>query len=463
MATVIPYKFYKYQVNGKTYFEALPSYNTPDGYSEASPQEVQSEIQKYQNKNDSWSQNYINTLQKGLQNVQSGSSPYIVDAQGRFMTQKELDAENDLQSKIDAGEYVGNPQTGYVPKGTLSPEESNSAFQASQQQSGSNANQTMGGSQYSGYPTTNLTPGMSGDQVKQLQQFLINNGYDIPAGATGYYGEQTKAAVSKFQTDKGVDVAGNPGYWGPRTIGYLNQSQPAQPGQPGQPGQQPDTPPKYDTRNKEMNDMLDILNKRIDELSAAGKVVNPNIELTPMEVQKFLDQATTEIDPYYASLLGSIKDDLTKDLQLLQKEYDIQKKGAETGFKESLASTRESLAGRGLAFSGVRGQEEQSMADTQQRQLDLSALGMERGLGGSYRNLESQIGTSNLPSIPQFNASTVSTEGAGSFGTGRQLNFSPTGNIYGTIPAQRTTDIQRRKLELETTARQNRVLDLYNT
>ena len=84
MPTKIPYKFYKYQVNGVIYYGVLPSYNKPAGYTEATPQEVQAEIQKYQSKSDSWSRDYLNALQTGLNNVQSGSSPYIVDDQGRF-------------------------------------------------------------------------------------------------------------------------------------------------------------------------------------------------------------------------------------------------------------------------------------------------------------------------------------------------------------------------------------------
>lgn len=71
------------------------------------------------------------------------------------------------------------------------------------------------------YPTTALQPGQSGAAVKQLQEWLIQNGYAIPAGATGYYGDQTKTAVAKLQADKGVDTAGYPGYWGPRTTSAL--------------------------------------------------------------------------------------------------------------------------------------------------------------------------------------------------------------------------------------------------
>ena len=74
------------------------------------------------------------------------------------------------------------------------------------------------------YPTIALQPGQSGAEVKKLQEYLISQGFSIPAGATGYYGEQTKAAVSQLQQKLGVDVAGNPGYWGPKTLSVLSQA-----------------------------------------------------------------------------------------------------------------------------------------------------------------------------------------------------------------------------------------------
>lgn len=67
-------------------------------------------------------------------------------------------------------------------------------------------------------PTTPLQPGMSGNAVTQLQQWLISQGYNIPDGPTGYYGDQTKAAVLAFQNAKGVNNTSGPGFWGLKTI-----------------------------------------------------------------------------------------------------------------------------------------------------------------------------------------------------------------------------------------------------
>ena len=48
-----------------------------------------------------------------------------------------------------------------------------------------------------------LSPGTASRDVYLMQQALIAQGYAIPAGATGYYGSRTTAAVKKFQRAQG--------------------------------------------------------------------------------------------------------------------------------------------------------------------------------------------------------------------------------------------------------------------
>ena len=59
-----------------------------------------------------------------------------------------------------------------------------------------------------------------GDDVKALQQYLIDNGYQIRSGATGYFGEITREALQKFQSDKGISPAS--GYFGAKTHTFIN-------------------------------------------------------------------------------------------------------------------------------------------------------------------------------------------------------------------------------------------------
>lgn len=67
---------------------------------------------------------------------------------------------------------------------------------------------------------TNLTIGSRGTDVTALQTWLISEGYQIPAGATGYFGGQTKAALAAYQTNKSISPA--VGYFGPLTRAAVN-------------------------------------------------------------------------------------------------------------------------------------------------------------------------------------------------------------------------------------------------
>ena len=57
-----------------------------------------------------------------------------------------------------------------------------------------------------------LTIGVTGTDVTCLQSYLIAHGFSIPAGATGYFGTQTRAAVSSWQAANGVSPTA--GYFG---------------------------------------------------------------------------------------------------------------------------------------------------------------------------------------------------------------------------------------------------------
>lgn len=66
---------------------------------------------------------------------------------------------------------------------------------------------------------SNLSYGSSGDEVRKMQQALINAGYDVGStGADGKYGANTLAAVKKYQQDNGLAVDGIAGN---NTLGKL--------------------------------------------------------------------------------------------------------------------------------------------------------------------------------------------------------------------------------------------------
>jgi peptidoglycan hydrolase-like protein with peptidoglycan-binding domain len=64
-----------------------------------------------------------------------------------------------------------------------------------------------------------LTMGSTGANVTALQNYLISSGESIPAGATGFFGSQTKAALASWQSKNGVSPA--VGYYGPITAAAM--------------------------------------------------------------------------------------------------------------------------------------------------------------------------------------------------------------------------------------------------
>jgi peptidoglycan hydrolase-like protein with peptidoglycan-binding domain len=65
-----------------------------------------------------------------------------------------------------------------------------------------------------------LTIGSTGADVTALQNWLISKGFAIAAGATGYFGAQSQAALAKYQAANGISPAA--GYFGPITRAKVN-------------------------------------------------------------------------------------------------------------------------------------------------------------------------------------------------------------------------------------------------
>lgn len=63
--------------------------------------------------------------------------------------------------------------------------------------------------------------GASGSHIVALQKALIARGFAIPAGATGYFGSQTRSAVAAFQRAQGWRGSGADGIPGSQTLARL--------------------------------------------------------------------------------------------------------------------------------------------------------------------------------------------------------------------------------------------------
>ena len=81
---------------------------------------------------------------------------------------------------------------------------------------------TVTGAQAQAMFNTDLTMGSKNSDVSSLQAVLISNGYSIPAGATGYFGAQTRSALAAWQSATGISPA--VGYFGPISRAALNRA-----------------------------------------------------------------------------------------------------------------------------------------------------------------------------------------------------------------------------------------------
>ena len=78
-------------------------------------------------------------------------------------------------------------------------------------------------------PSRSLSRGSDGQDVRDLQERLIQGGYLATSSATGYFGTLTEDAVKQWQADHNVIATGTPattgyGAVGPKTLGELERS-----------------------------------------------------------------------------------------------------------------------------------------------------------------------------------------------------------------------------------------------
>lgn len=303
--------------------------------------------------------------------------------------------------------------------------------------------------QYGGVVPTGGTTGGGITRDLGKEQAWVNNFFQTKGRAPtpdevnqGVYGTPNP----NFNTAQGVPAAGGNAPAGGAPIGG---GLPGQSGVPGQTGGQPSTGiPQLDA-------YLAELQKMVNKLTADGTRINPNIELTPAEVQKFLDEANTKIDPYYQNLYSVISEDVKRNLSDLQKSYDLQKQNIGAEFKQVLDTSRESRAGSGTFFSGGRGLQEQQLQQATDRNLQSAANQAASSAGSLLRGTEEKIGTTRtlnlgIPGINQYKSSTDT----GNLSTDRGLDFFSPLNVTGSLEYQKRDQAaqlaqQQQQLEIQ--------------
>lgn len=146
----------------------------------------------------------------------TSTTPYTYEDESKNTSENKIDNSTSINSSSPTPEYLESLKN-------LPEEQKKEELKKLMERVNINTSTNTNNTSKSTAPviSRNLTPGTSGDDVKQLQEWLISQGYSIPAGATGYYGEQTKSAITEWQKANNIDAQGNYGYFGPISRNYI--------------------------------------------------------------------------------------------------------------------------------------------------------------------------------------------------------------------------------------------------
>lgn len=283
--------------------------------------------------------------------------------------------------------------------------------------------------------------GINADFVKPGQTVSMAQAKTGSTGAT-----QVMAGVNGYYT---VDAGGNRIQDFPVVNGDYNAAMANAQSSLKQAQSQQSQSQQSITGNPMLDSWIEALQKIVDSNLEANKIINPNITIDAITAQKFIDEAATQIDPYYSSQMKAAKSDLDVSFQELQKSYDQAKAEKEQQFKQSLGSQQEQEAGVGTIFSGGRTRREGEMAQATDRSLQAlqdSTLSRGRTLGTSA---ERSIGSLGLTGISTPTIQGYKTSGLGAFvpTTSRSL-YTPEMGVMGSLEREQET------------AKQNRIADL---
>lgn len=339
----------------------------------------------------------------------------------------------------------------------------------------------------------NLQPGMTGNSVKQLQTWLVQNGYMTQAQVnTGYgtYGPQTTAAVAALQKDLGVNAGQYPGYFGPQTqtaiqsalskMGSktqvtLGNGQTAYvdaqgnytdaQGNPmtdasvagstaGSGAGATDTPNAgtQSTGNPTLDSILTALRSYVQNQLSIGNKVNPNLQITPDLVQQFLGEAHQAIDPQSQQLLTNEVNNINANLKTLSTQYQSEQGNQVQQFQTDLNTERNNAGNTGTAFSGMRGLTENNMAATTNRNLaSLDAgYGQRAGdilraggadLGSGVPGLNGSTASFNLPNMATASVGLAGPRGSSITGGALPTNYDPANYTFGTLGENYNTNL----------------------
>lgn len=378
-----------------------------------------------------------------------GSDPYSTQALGGTPLADTMQAGYNIPTGSNTPITPTQVQPGYGagPGGVSAPTSAGTGPQPTGGEQG--ASPAQGGTQP---PTTNLQPGMTGDAVKQLQDWLVSEGVMTQAQVdTGYgtYGPQTRAAVASWQQSHGVQGGQYAGYWGPQSIqAYQSSGGGTTSGADGASGGASDinatlsqyfTPDQISSMSPSMQSslgaMADYFQKQFEAGTtvAAGDINAYNDALTAA-------QDDPEIAAKYGDALTMGTQSFTYALSSYQTLLDAEEIKQARQFKQAGEGLSESEMQAGRAYSGYREQAKERLLADEGGIIESTRSGIKDALQKSGTAFEGQFGSEALPGggLSYVNPLTGMSE---SFG------YAPSGGITGTDPLAKKADVRSRALQ----------------
>ncbi len=313
-------------------------------------------------------------------------------------------------------------------------------------------------------PTISLQPGSTNTQaVKQLQDWLVSNGYMTQAQVnTGYgiYGPQTTAAVAKAQQSMGVDNSTGVGYWGPRTISAVSQ-QPTQQNNvnpnanyfQSQPKTQAQVDAEYATAAAAhpvlATNTPEMLNYAISSGDLSSLVNSTGKPFSVSDQNAAVSQATGDVSEAYRQ--GQVKDTQDTEDVLAEKKrnYEAWLETQGQNFQTEKTQQDQDAANRGVLFSGGRAQKLKQLEQNYTRAGEQKKLSVASDIGTTARDFGYKYGDTAVGGLNSFfnlggntyNAN-VASGGVGS--TGLSSIYNGNQGFYGTQNKTKNMDIQKR-------------------
>ncbi len=218
-------------------------------------------------------------------------------------------------------------------------------------------------------PQVVLQPGSTNTAaVKQLQDWLVANGYMTQAQVnTGYgtYGPQTTAAVLKAQQTLGVDNSSGPGYFGPKTIAAaIQKTGSIQP----QAKSQAELDASYAAAAAAHPALAGNTPESINYATSTGdysRLVNDKGQpFSSADQNSAVTEATAAISPYYQAEQTKDTADTEATLGAKQDAYGKYLNDQGVQFQNDKTTQDQTAANNGVLFSGARYQKLQQLGNT---------------------------------------------------------------------------------------------------